>query len=275
MICPGVPFVDTGAANLESVVKSIWATEAPYMNDSEEFLAGQKVLSEASLRFTFRVPAEHRPLVDLVSKAISDAVGLDVYCSCFSREPDHLGQWRGYGDNGRGCAIGYDLLEMQKKINGVGFWTVYGNQNNGTSQRTVSDLLFKTLTDILVSQMPKQEDLKQAYYEAVSLQLGKLLPAVFLIFKDWSFRDEFEYRVVYSDIIAPLHLEDRCFRAAGAAIIPFVKLSFHKNEQAPIREIRLGPAAQSRFNLHSLKALLEQSNLRGVTASTSQIPFVP
>ena len=245
------------------------------MNDSEEFLAGQRVLAEAVLRFTFKVPKEQRSLIDLVGNAIADVAGLNVYCSCFSREPDHLGQWRGYGDNGRGCAIGYDLNQMQSNINGLGFWTVYGNQHNPSSQKAVSDQLIVALMEALVSRMPSGDDMKAHYYEAVELQLSKLLPAAFLIFKDWSFRDEFEYRIVYSDVIAPLGREDRCFRAAGAAIVPFVKLSFRNDDAAPIREIRLGPAAQSQLNLAGLTALVNHSNLHNVTASVSQIPYVP
>ena len=31
------------------------------------------------------------------------------YVTCFSKKPDLLSQWRGYADDGRGVAIGYDL----------------------------------------------------------------------------------------------------------------------------------------------------------------------
>lgn len=36
------------------------------------------------------------------------------YAACLSRKPDRLSQWRAYGDDGRGVALGFDLSDFAK-----------------------------------------------------------------------------------------------------------------------------------------------------------------
>ena len=49
---------------------------------------------------------------DTLEKARNQGT-LTSYVVCFSKEKDLLSQWRGYADNGKGCAIGFSLDELE------------------------------------------------------------------------------------------------------------------------------------------------------------------
>ena len=281
MLAPNRPYVETDGALAPGAFRSIWATAAPYLNDAVEFQHGQSVLASACERARSRLGVAQVEVCSLLQDAIGQTEGLDVFCACFSADGDHLGQWRGYGDNGRGCALGFDLAEMRDGINGLCGWLVYGDETHCAVQNAIADRLVEELISELTRLRPREPAALEDYDSMVVASLCRLLPAVFLLFKDYSFRDEFEYRVVYSDAVAPRLTASgpgpspRCFRASGAAIVPFVKLDFEGGGMAPLREIRLGPAAQFGVNPKSLEFLLERCGLGHVRVLRSAIPFVP
>lgn len=47
-------------------------------------------------------------LIQKVRDMLLTMDGPTVWCMCFSRKKDNLGQWRGYGDDGQGVSIGFD-----------------------------------------------------------------------------------------------------------------------------------------------------------------------
>lgn len=280
MIRPDRGYVDTDPGDLNGMLRNLWATSAPYLNDSREFEHGKDMVRRAAKRVRRRLPSSEKPDVDLVLQAIERAEGLDVFCACFSRVGDHLGQWRGYGDNGRGCTLGFDLARLEREINGLGTWLVYGDKDD-PMQKSVSDRLILDLIAALRSVRPATAADAAAYNHAAVDELSLVLPAVFLLFKDASFRDEFEYRVIYSDSVAQRPIQDanseprRWFRPGGPAVVPFVKLEFHNGNRAPLQTVRLGPAAGWKTNKQSLELLLQRCGLTNVTIDTSSIPFVP
>ncbi len=281
MLAPEHSYVDTAGGQPSAALRSIWATAAPYLNDAVEFKHGQSVLSDACARARSGFDAEQAEVANLLQDAIAQTEGLDVFCACFSADGDHLGQWRGYGDNGRGCALGFDLRDLRDGINGLCCWLVYGDGAHGRAQNAIADRLVTQLVSELARLRPREREAQEDYDGSVLAALFRLLPSVFLLFKDYSFRDELEYRVVYSDAVAPRPIvsgpggPSRCFRASGPAVVPFVKLDFEAGAMAPLREIRLGPASQFGVNPRSLEFLLERCGLPDVQVKRSAIPFVP
>ena len=58
-------------------------------------------------------------IVYLIDKMIEHVKGykdLMAYIACFSESDDYLAQWRGYADNGRGVAIGFDVETIERLI---------------------------------------------------------------------------------------------------------------------------------------------------------------
>jgi Protein of unknown function (DUF2971) len=280
MISPDRNYVDSDPGALNNSMRHVWATSARFLNDSKEFDHGQMMIKAATRRVKARLSSAHKPLADLVTKAAGAAKGLDVFCACFSGKPDQLGQWRGYGDSGKGCALGFDLFELQNQVNGLGSWLIYGDVKD-IVQNSVSERIIEDLVDILYFSRPSDAADQVIFDQAALNELEMLLPAVFLMFKDDSFVDEHEYRVIFSDSVArwPIvdanHRPRRWFRSSGPSIIPFVKLSYGNGNAAPLRKLRLGPASCWPSNIESLELMLERCGFEDVSVERSTIPFVP
>lgn len=103
----------TAAAGLKGIFETeqLWFTDYRFQNDPDEFRYG-KELAVKALK-TFRAAAQNnyaKQLIESVRSILtSDQMdsALDVFLACFTRKRDDVGQWKTYGDNGRGFAIGF------------------------------------------------------------------------------------------------------------------------------------------------------------------------
>ncbi|HET6382863.1 MAG TPA: DUF2971 domain-containing protein [Armatimonadota bacterium] len=258
----GGPIVDP--TSVRPVISELWATSSIHLNDAREFRRGQEVVEHQLARL---------PNDDIRRRmrlAIKDADALEVYCSCFSAVDDDLSQWRGYGDDGAGVCLRFDLGGLLASVNGIGYWVVYGKPGNETVQMSVADQLLDYVHSTIRLNLPLHS-VPGAVYNEVRQQLSEIWPALFLAFKHDDFRAENEFRIVYSDAvgrpIAP------CFRPDP--IIPFVKLQMRHGARLPIQGIRLGPAASADANVRSLELALARLGLGHIRVDKSDIPYVP
>lgn len=90
-------------------------TDINMLNDAQEGLWAYSVFEEAATRLIKRegVPPEAPKItvefVDAIDAVISHLQVIAMpFITCFSLEPDLLGQWRAYADDGRGFTIGFD-----------------------------------------------------------------------------------------------------------------------------------------------------------------------
>ena len=95
---------------LMSIAKKqeFWLGNLFFMNDSMEFEWFRQLALEA---FNWWEPPTEIGKNVIYRFLKSDHLK-PVYCGCFSRIEDDLSQWRGYADDGRGVAIGFDLSEI-------------------------------------------------------------------------------------------------------------------------------------------------------------------
>jgi len=233
----------------------LWATSSSFLNDREEFVCGHKVYSA--------ILNEHpnREFATLLQQALDESNPLTVYCSSFSAVEDDLSQWRGYGDDGRGVCIGYDLKELNDGLQGVGYWVQYGDCGNETTQLESAQKIVTDLIDILYKSpdMAKALDWLRLHWPIFCLQ-----------FKNTAFESEREFRVVYSEALGE-GLKP-CF--GPDPMRPFVKLRMRDKSHLPVREVWMGPAVSEDHHIESVQLALLA---RGVRAEVrrSKIPYIP
>jgi hypothetical protein len=258
----GGPIIDCLGG--KRIISELWATSSIHMNDSKEFVRGREVIEGVSLS----LPDDD--ISDMMQLAIKEADALEVYCTCFSDVGDDLSQWRGYGDDGAGVCIEFDLDKLLDGLDGIGYWVVYGKPNDDATQTNLAKKLLTYIHDMIQNSLPPAP-IPDGVYNEVKKQLSELWPAIFLAFKHRDFYAEKEFRFVYSEAIGrPIQ---PCFRPNP--IVPFVKLEMRPAEQLPIRGIRLGPAISSDANIRSLKLALDKLNLDHIKVEKSDIPYVP
>lgn len=102
----------TSAPGLLGILDSrkLWASHFHHMNDSEELALGQKVGLELVREHFWEWPDERIRSAVLLAEAVADhREEASVFLVSFSSEPDSLPQWRTYGAEGTGFALGFTL----------------------------------------------------------------------------------------------------------------------------------------------------------------------
>jgi hypothetical protein len=246
------------------------ATSSQYLNDSEEFKVGRDTFANA---IALRLESPHSDfegqLLDDIREVCESSTGQDVYCACFSARGDDLGQWRAYGDGGRGVSIGFNCEELKTFVNGWGNWVTY---DPVVYTRFANDIIDSLLSLVLV-RINRRDVPWPTLRPVLSQECKRFLPACFLLLKHDGFKDEREFRVVYDDVVRREPV-DPCFRSVGARTIPFVQLGFCGGRPAPFTALKLGPGCKSDANYHALSRLFDILDKR-VWISHSEIPLVP
>jgi hypothetical protein len=251
------------SSSTASRLSSLWATSAFHLNDSREFTHGKEILSAA----LSALPRD--ALQKTMVGAIRRSDGLDVYCCCFTAVDDDLSQWRGYGDNGRGVCLEFDLAELTGGIYGLGYWVIYGSRDDDGDKVAVARELVYYLHATIMGMLP--DGAKGIVVDEVREQLTEIWPTLALAFKHFAFSAEREFRIVYSEAIGPTI--PRSFRSGP--LVPFVKLGMLDGKLLPLKSIRLGPAVSSDLDVRSLEFALGKLGLGAITVKRSDIPYVP
>ena len=260
----GGPIIDAAAGR--PLLSELWATSSIFMNDAKEFVRGREVI-EPEISTLPDDDIRHR-----MKLSLKDADALEVYCTCFSDKGDDLSQWRGYGDDGAGVCIRYDLAKLISELDGVGYWLIYGKPGEEDTQKDVARSLLAEIHARIQYSLPS-DPIPAVVYTEIREQLTEIWPTLFLAFKHLDFKDEKEFRVVYSEAVGRAIVP--CFRPSPN--VPFVKLRMADDGMLPITGIRLGPAVSSDANISSLKMMLGRLGLPHLVdmVCKSDIPYVP
>src|SRR6185312_3245025 len=88
----------------------IWLTNILHLNDPSEFAYGMELAANVAREIAdtanWIIRAFRESLLNMVDHVEVVRSLLGLYVASFSANGDELGQWRSYGDNGRGYALG-------------------------------------------------------------------------------------------------------------------------------------------------------------------------
>lgn len=227
---PATIFHYTSADALYSIVqnKQLWATEALCMNDPTEGIHAGRLIAE---RLRGRVPDVPPDLVRIFSdEQLSEVLNNQVFLVSFCTAGDLLSQWRAYGLDGRGYAIGYNTEALLNTANDGGRLVPvsYDQAELEPLLDSIIDFGVKEITRINFGQ-----DDSQRYWRLI----GNYLLQSVIRFKNSAYREEQEWRLVYypSNGIE--------FRTTGGRIVPYIRVRFALDA---IERIRLGPKCSTR-----------------------------
>lgn len=172
--------------------KSIWATDAFFLNDPQEVAWGRKALQTACKRLDEAVQAElSRMLTALTRISAEDGREFDgllrnrAYTVSLSTNGDVLRQWRGYGGT-RGVALGFNLKLLANVCPDALLAPVLYEP-----QEALADLFYHDLCAMLSG----GERDRQASYELCDRLIERY--ATFLpLVKNPDYQDEEEWRLV-------------------------------------------------------------------------------
>lgn len=266
--CRSEPFVEIVRT------RSIWLSASYTMNDATERSWGYSVFQKAAKA----IEQETGP--EFVAQIASPVIAGDKYSTlmiaCFSLDADVLSQWRAYGEDGRGFAIGFSpkLIEAPAKQLRV----LYDE-----------DAQIQELTGNLrhIYQVEKAQGFRYGEeFQSHMFQLGLDLCA----FKNPAFREEKEIRLAHAcgmdrdnKTVVPAGARDQSgerlsdplqlhFRVVRGVVVPYVIVDYSNSGAAsPIREIVLGPRNENAEL--NIEVFLDTLCVPNVSVRRSKVPY--
>lgn len=209
--------------------KSIWLSDALKTNDFLELKWILEVLNfpnistdleSFKLEYEYWVRTFYRP-----------------HIACFSTEGDVLSQWRGYANDGKGVAIGFNRNYFESisnpenketKLIDVVYDEVEQRQKLGKLMKSIDIEQFHKINSNL-------EGLSSIVLIQQIIEYG-------LFFKHYSFREEKEIRLIHGFGEVSAESESIKYRSTEDNLISYMEIPLNiENEFPPIREIVLGP----------------------------------
>ncbi len=243
----------------------IWATQVAFLNDKNEvYLTFRLLANELNRRRTATSDPYMRALLAELQEILKKVDRTHICISSFCEEGDLLSQWRGYGNQGKGYSLGFDLNKLfsaAKKQDFVIWPCVYDNSTHNE--------LVSYLVDCWLQKYGKGRAEYGNMVDDITSSVCRLAP----ILKDRNFKEEKEWRLVNAAVdVAP---SDFSFREGAFAIIPYLafKLGFRESENQCLEKIVLGPTPHKKLALNSTRMFLQANGLKNTEVVLSSIPF--
>lgn len=248
--------------------KKIWATQIHYLNDTKEFWHALEV-AEASLSAGIgetEIP-DHREKLISLRAGLETLVGADTCVVSFSESRDSLGQWRGYGGNQPGFAIGFDFEKLKRIAlvsGGALDPCMYGsNDQMDLMGALIAQAVGGTLSDLRGFIHPVKGSLVYIADGEFSEKLGDVAP----LMKHAAFEEEQEWRIVCRPRLdMPIK-----HRPGHSMLLPYVEINLLCSGVLEcISEIVVGPCPNPKLAEKSLESLLNATHdLAGIPRITS------
>ena len=221
---------------------SLWVSDISKSNDGLECIYGRnqikdriekEIADDAEAMHAWKMGYEMNP--DIHDSML-------MYVACFSEKEDCLSQWRGYADDGKGMAIGFDKkvleqLSEQKKFNLEFAKVIYDkNKQERYVERAVKENLKR---------------MEETGVGHVALELNTNYRMEFSRYKHPSFAEEEEWRLILNSYpygrelkVGDIIFSEPQYRTSGKKLVSYRELCFFNIKRVFIKEIWIGPKAE-------------------------------
>jgi hypothetical protein len=269
----------TNAEGLKGIIESnsFYATQYNFLSDPTEITyviniikneiekivkpnMDNNIFQELNKLFDFKLYFD-----DLLSVFIND-----IYLVCFSAGGDQLSQWRGYGANGEGYAIGIKTEYLKKNIpvtRGISLNPEFSLLEISYNENELHALIEKySIKFIEILEKTNDEKILTEKYNILLEMLDELV----FLYKNPSFKEENEWRFVHHTEVKKDNTTDNIlFRCINKINKPFAKIDIKPDS---IKEIIIGPKLNEKKSMLVLEQLLIKNNYSNVKISKSKIP---
>ncbi len=245
----------TSLSGFQGIVvdKNIWATDISYLNDTREYTCAIDSILRRVKERTAVQPRLAR-LQSLIEGYKWDKRSLKPFVVSFSKHEDSLSQWRGYCGDESGVSLGFDPLFLVKTAND--FADAHSNDDTavfGTLTRCLYEEQEQNLKiDALINfflEIPEEVDNREISHHAIVVGVMLLAPT----FKDSSFSDEAEWRVIIQPINTKHIKLD--YRKGKSMLVPYLKLPLSL-EGDGLEKVVIGPTPHYELSIDSATAFL-------------------
>lgn len=260
----------TDATGLDGIIKNqqIWFTRYTHLNDPTELEYGMSIASDLLIEIGKNSDLRIKFFCDMINDLFTHKQfrnAFDVFVASFSRDKDDLGQWRGYGDNGRGFSLGLaprlfhieDVANRQPHEKVFVVPMVYGKESGRKHHMPAIKKAISVVKKIVYREPDLMQDksIGMPFLDemAKSLIASELLLNSLTI-KHAAYQNEKEVRLFIigqNKDLAP-YVSTRPRRGD---IVPFIKSNMEIQSNGGIVEIIVGPSASNNAD-DGVKSLL-------------------
>jgi hypothetical protein len=283
---PDVLWHYTDAEGFRSIVTNgnFRFSHARVLNDPTEIALGwSRVTSELDAEILREV---HLREFFTMTKTVAGGVHAKYHYFIFSlsERDDSLSQWRAYGSAGSGYALGFPTNKIGKAREDGEFYLARLVYKEDRQRALVRAAILRTraaFNEILEQPIPP--DHQPGIIHRANVSLSQYLLRISLLFKDASFEDESEWRLIvgYSagggdqDVEMMKRID---FRSSGGLAKPFIDFDFRYDGDAkppilPLRFVRYGPTLRPTATDFSATFFLAQKGYSGVPVQRSDVPL--
>jgi hypothetical protein len=202
-------------------------------------------------------------------------------CS-FSSCGDDLGQWRAYADNGRGYALGFDAMVLEKGLTkgetsvpnvhsyAAAFPISYKDHELADVHRQIIEKMLGLIS------LPHGKNLHSSAIASyridlfLSLMLHTMHAALFFKHKAYDTEKEYRFLQTYSVTAPPLEMK---FRARPYSLIRYKEFDWRSVASSALKQIVVGPAADHKKASQFARDCLRLYHRKTVPITCSAIPY--
>jgi hypothetical protein len=261
---PDILYHYTDQDGLLGIIKNreIWASHHQCLNDTQEFLHAKSLIGKVIDERKSGVDCETLNLLDEMKSTLEGVRGneeVNLFVASFSENGDSLSQWRAYGGQAAGFALGFNGPEIKRilpqKFNLVRCIYEAAKQQE-VAEALVSEVIGKIHPNELVGAANRRME--------IELFPRTTLHRFALIFKDQKFKDEKEWRIVSRHPLMEGLPSDSdrdvlrfdC-RAGKSMLIPYWKIRLHEpHKMLPLQDVFVGPNPNMEQSVRSLRSFL-------------------
>ncbi len=245
--------------------REMWATQVHFLNDKNEVFLTFKLLERELKRQAGKM--QNPGIKAVLNEIRRNLPRIDqghICIASFCEVADLLSQWRGYGNQGKGYAIGFNLKELThiaKRQHFVLWPCVY----NSSLQLELVNYLIDSWSREFCGSRPVEHEKMLAVINTSVCQLAPII-------KDESFSEEKEWRLVSS--VVSSKSPQFAFREGEFSLIPYYNFQIaDEHGRHSIKTIVVGPSPHMELARNSLVTFLTASKLPAVEVISSKIPF--
>jgi hypothetical protein len=281
----------TNAAGLLGILQSgcLWFTNAFQLNDPSEITHGIQgaiellaeritsnevdrfglIYNEFAEAFRYREELAFRDIRTIVEELAR------LFVCSFSREGDDLGQWRAYGDDGRGFALFFDgaLIENAFGRNSSGHLAFPVNYDEIELERLVNIIVERVAIaiDPALCRGFGEEEL-YLYLRALHESFTFFVMRASIFFKHPGYRSEAEYRLLQV-LRAEASPETLKLRARPYALVQYREFNWRDSAPDSLRGVVMGPTADFDKASEFVWECMRNANIDRYEIKRSKIPY--
>jgi Protein of unknown function (DUF2971) len=266
---------------LEKITNSgcIWATDVNFLNDKTEYKNAREFI-EANLRERIGNKKETDGAVDLHIEALGIRIrSEDVFVTSFSTDGDSLSQWRGYGSNGQGVAIGVLPASLKSAELNIPDGPFVGDPGEAPTDLSLLSCLYEDneKREVIADGIDSYFSVIDGTHPNIRSNmaprlLSSLIDQCSPFFKHRSFREESEWRLVVSASCPDIPCRD--FSVRRSMLVPHVSVDLKTNYPGNyITDVCIGPTSQPELVLKAVRKLLASRGLHSAIVRNSIVPY--